>query len=453
MKFFTTAKLGPKRALTPEGFLICYDVPLARTGEMIYGPDESPIKPGADGLVHILREPEEVFRPETIASFNGKAYCVLHPDDDITPANYRQLAHGHIIDPRRGEGDQDHLLIGDLVITDPSEIEAVNRSIEDGEMPELSCGYDADWIEDAERPGWGWQENIIGNHVARVPNGRCGARCAIGDRHHRGESSMAAKKGAGLRDMLRRAFKAKDEKELETLEKELEEHEKARDEEGEGEGGKNVTVNVHHPEAGDGKYATKEEFDAHVKDNADEHAALAKRIEALEAGKTEDKAKDEAAAKELEEEFEEEAPAGTGDKARKAKDSAYFEDSFQDALAGAEILAPGIRTPVFDRAAAPKTTLNAVCKLRRTALDLAYHTPEMRDVIEELNGKKPLVLDGMPCGKVRSLFNAAVTARKAQNNAGAKREGARDTNAKPKGIRSIDEWNEANRNFYKEGAH
>lgn len=447
MRFYVTEHLGPKRALTPEGFLICHDVPLARTGEMIYGPGETPIKPGADGAVHIIRDEKEVFRPETVASFNGKAYCVLHPEDDVKPHNYRQLAHGHIIDPRRGEDDQSELLIGDLVITDPAEIDAINRSIDAGDMPELSCGYDADWIEDEDRPGWGWQTNIIGNHVARVSAGRCGARCAIGDHQPaKGVSSMAAKKGAGLRDMLRRAWKAKDESEVEKI---AEEHEKARDEEGEG-GERVVNVNVHHPEAGEGKYVEKGEFDKHVKDNADEHEEMKKRLEALEAkGGESSKAEDESETKKLEEEFEEEAPEGTGDKARKAKDSAFFEDSFQHTLAGAEILAPGIRTPIFDRAANPKATFNAICKLRRSALDLAYHQPEMRDVIEDLNGGKALVLDGMPCGKVRTLFNAAVTAKKAQNN-GGRREQSRDSGAgNPASIRSIAEWQKANDDFYK----
>ena len=56
----TTGALGLKQALTPEGFLLCEDVPLARPGEMIYGPDETPIEAGPDGITHITRTLDEL---------------------------------------------------------------------------------------------------------------------------------------------------------------------------------------------------------------------------------------------------------------------------------------------------------------------------------------------------------------------------------------------------------
>ncbi|MCT9017197.1 DUF2213 domain-containing protein, partial [Cupriavidus gilardii] len=71
MRHYTVHRLGPKRALTPEGFLLCEDVPVARTGEMLYGPGEVPVEPGPDGLIRISRTPDEVFRPETLASCIG----------------------------------------------------------------------------------------------------------------------------------------------------------------------------------------------------------------------------------------------------------------------------------------------------------------------------------------------------------------------------------------------
>src|SRR5216683_1161105 len=61
MRAYTVEKIGPKRERTPEGFLICYDVPLARIGEQIYGPDETPVKPRPGvPYVTIKREPNEV---------------------------------------------------------------------------------------------------------------------------------------------------------------------------------------------------------------------------------------------------------------------------------------------------------------------------------------------------------------------------------------------------------
>ncbi len=70
---------------------------------------------------------------------------------------------------------EDDILLADLLITDKAAIESVRAGLR-----EVSCGYDADY-EQIE-PGRGRQRNIIGNHVALVEKGRCGSRCAIGDK-------------------------------------------------------------------------------------------------------------------------------------------------------------------------------------------------------------------------------------------------------------------------------
>ncbi len=49
MKKYFATQLSDNISKTPEGFLICYNVPIARTGDMIYGDGESPIKVGPDG--------------------------------------------------------------------------------------------------------------------------------------------------------------------------------------------------------------------------------------------------------------------------------------------------------------------------------------------------------------------------------------------------------------------
>lgn len=119
----------------------------------------------------------------------------------------------------------------------------------------------------------------------------------------------------------------------------------------------------------------------------------------------------------IEGELEEEAPAGTGDKARKARDSVYLADSHQGAVATAEILMPGISIPAYDRAAAPRKTYDAVCKLRRNVLDLMNNTAPGRSMIESVHGKR-LTLDGMSCRDVRVLFNAVGALKKQQNRDG-----------------------------------
>lgn len=174
--FYIKEQLGKQQGLTPEGFLIIQDVPLARTGLQLYSENEVPVKGGADGLVYIMRDEEEVFRPETILSLQGKPISLDHPSEDITPANYRELAVGHVINPRRGLNHLDHLLLGDLVVWDPDVIESVrNKS-----LLEVSVGYDADYEDTGG--GRGRQRNILANHLALVKDGRCGAVCRIGDR-------------------------------------------------------------------------------------------------------------------------------------------------------------------------------------------------------------------------------------------------------------------------------
>src|SRR6185437_8068567 len=36
IEYFTEESIGPNRERTPEGFLVCFDVPAARIGEMVY---------------------------------------------------------------------------------------------------------------------------------------------------------------------------------------------------------------------------------------------------------------------------------------------------------------------------------------------------------------------------------------------------------------------------------
>src|SRR5271169_6848990 len=118
MKFYAPERIGLKQSLTPEGFLLCADTPIARTGQMLYGPDETPIEPGPDGFARIEREEREVFRPETVASFAGKPVVDEHPDSDVTPDNWRSLAVGVVLNPRRGLAADADVLLADLVITE-----------------------------------------------------------------------------------------------------------------------------------------------------------------------------------------------------------------------------------------------------------------------------------------------------------------------------------------------
>ncbi|EGW50726.1 hypothetical protein HMPREF1022_02287 [Desulfovibrio sp. 6_1_46AFAA] len=204
MRIHTTAKLSEHIERTPEGYLFCPGVAVARTGVMRYLPEEvaPEICEGFDGdWVFIRRDASEVFCPRTLASFEGKPLTLDHPDEDVSPENWSELARGLLFNVRRGDpgrSEADDLMLADILITDAEAIEAVN----DG-LRELSCGYDADF--EVIRPGVGRQINILGNHVALVDHGRAGARCKIKDR----ENPMAEKKNGkpGWADRLRRLLK------------------------------------------------------------------------------------------------------------------------------------------------------------------------------------------------------------------------------------------------------
>ncbi|EEP89175.1 hypothetical protein ykris0001_2340 [Yersinia kristensenii ATCC 33638] len=178
-----------------------------------YLPEEVNLEAGPDGLVHVYRSEDEVFSPETIASFEGMAVTLNHPEDEdgnivfVNPENFSELAHGHIQNVRRGTGTQSDLLIADMLIKRQEAIDAVNAG-----MTEVSCGYDAKYKQISI--GRGKQYAITGNHVAIVDRGRAGGRCAIGD------SAPKSQKEKPVMSWLKKfaqAVKTKDEDSLNKL--------------------------------------------------------------------------------------------------------------------------------------------------------------------------------------------------------------------------------------------
>lgn len=204
MKYFFETRLGETRYRLADGSLLCKDVPIARTGKQLYSAADLPnLTPDQHGEIVVTRSPKHVFDPATLASFEGMSITVLHPEDEegnvrlVDPSNWKELAHGHLQNIRQGTGDQSDLMLADLIVKD----EAAIKLIEDG-LREVSCGYDAEYEQ--TEPGKAEQVEITGNHVALVPKGRAGNRCAIGDR-----DTMATQKKSWLQ-RLRSAAKTGD---------------------------------------------------------------------------------------------------------------------------------------------------------------------------------------------------------------------------------------------------
>jgi uncharacterized protein len=449
-RFYTTEKLGPKQSLTPEGFLLCEEVPIARTGLLVYGPDETPIEAGPNGVVKIIREESEVFHPDAIASFMGKPVTNDHPYEDVTPDNWKELAVGTCMNPRRGVGAMDDLLIADLLITSKSAI----LLIKEGKR-EVSCGYEADYEEVA--PGAGKQTDIRGNHIALVESGRCGARCAISDHSTINKEATMAKKQSWI-DRLKSAIKTKDDAEVENLLKEA--HAEAKDDEsimGGTEEGGDTHIHIHSGNepatsnpamddetTGRAKF-TDDDIQEHMDQNAAEHAAFTSRLDAIEAalkgGAEDDDMTEEGMMDEMPE-------AANKEDVMKAKDSRYLKDSYRMAVSQAEVLVPGIRVPVFDQAAKPGQSYKKICGLRRQAIDLAYSQPDTRGMIDDLLTGKTLDTKGMSCDAIRSLFNAAAAMKRNANNAGGGRQVASVASGKSS-IKSIADLNKANKEHWK----
>ena len=198
MQGFFSAPISQNISSTPEGYLICHNVPLARTGAQQYRKGELPDKDAAlwpdladDGVVQAWKTKEELFHPDTIASYNGKPITDEHPPNLFDASEHDEYDCGHVLNPRAGDEpgeDGEWYMYGDLMLTDPDLIAKVRG----GYMRQVSCASTNDFVRrddgDAE------QTQIRGNHVAVVPKGRAGPLAGIRDHEksfHMESKSMA----------------------------------------------------------------------------------------------------------------------------------------------------------------------------------------------------------------------------------------------------------------------
>lgn len=444
MKFYATARLSENICETPEGFLICYNVPIARTGEMEYGPGESPIQVGPDGRAIVVREAKEVFRPETIASFEGKPFTITHPEDFVNPSNWKTLAKGSIQNVRKGEGANENDLVADIIVTDAEAIQLVR-----GGIREVSCGYECEYIELGV--GRGMQTNIVGNHLALVEKGRAGSAYAINDQY----GGKMKKLGETIRGIFAKAG---------------DEAAKVVDDAG--------------TETKESKETPAEETPAWAKRL---ETALTKVADAMSQGsnsqpsvmdeeKEEKESKDDApddVKEEKEESKDEEAPKwaqdmakcmnaimkklGAEDEESEEADDAYegeeesedddFEESpanmsdARDEASRVEILAPGLKAKGKDA--------------RRQALETAYKAKDTKEIIVRLNGGKEIKdFKKVPAKTIDHLFVGAsevvsLYRTKSFANLRKVRDSQTETGIAPK---TAEEINEINAKHY-QGAH
>lgn len=165
------------RYTTDEGFLVARGV-LARTGTQVYLAGELGLDGDPTRRVTLYRPPEEVFKPASMASFDGKALTIDHPPVLVDKTNWQKYSNGQVGNIERAGNDT---IAGDITFTTDTAIKA----LESGKR-ELSNGYTftLDMTPGTAPDGTaydGIQRNIRGNHIALVDKGRCGSACRVSD--------------------------------------------------------------------------------------------------------------------------------------------------------------------------------------------------------------------------------------------------------------------------------
>lgn len=413
---------------TAEGYLLCKNVPLARTGLQIYMGYEVPLEPGPDGTVVVERGADEVFRPSTIDSFHGKPFTDDHPERNLGPDNWRQHMVGVVQNPRQGVGDKEHLLLGDILIYDS----AVAAAVESGRKRQVSCGYDADY--ERVEAGRGRQVNILGNHVSLVARGRCGDDCSIMD----GAPNMAKRTKTFDKNSfitrLKAAARDNDEGEIDRVLAEIPVDVAGDPEEAEDGDGTDLEDHVRvtlrtegdaNGPSGDGPISSHDEDPMGGMGGGGDLAAVIQQ--AVEAG-----------------------IAPLAQQVTALQEQVGGQQQTMDAWAGrvdptgaeaaqlrarAEVLSPGIKMPVLDAAPGTSSYAKTSIKIMREALRAAAQDAAKSQVVLAITGPRP-VFDSMPDAAVEMAFRAAADQLAQANDRRTQMhsvfDGAPATDGKPK---------------------
>ena len=367
MNFLVTERISDNMRRTPDGFLLCLNVPIARTGSLQYTPAEMPhIPPGPGQFVTVERPEGVVFSAETMASFNGKPVVIGHPSTDsglLTPSTARMAAIGNMQNIRRGSGSDSDKLLADLLITDAIAISL----IESGQLREVSCGYRG--IVEPTGPGRGVQTAVIGNHLALVDRGRAGAECAIKDHHPKGNSMNWFERAA-------QALGGRNHKELRAIADEMSAEEKKDDKESK------------QGDEADGDLATLEARVTALE-------AVVAKLAGAEAGEAKQG---------------DESPSEPADKIPGAMPEVISGDSAARLNAAAAIVAPGMgfKFSAGQAGAAAEQTM-------RAALGAAMFAPASKQALATIIGDRaPSALRG---SELQMAFTAAAATLGAGNNA------------------------------------
>lgn len=170
---FLGAEISDNLAETQEGFLLCLNVPIARTGIQEYLGQEIGLKPDHPDysrVVKVYRLAEDVMAEEALRSFEGKPFTDDHPSETVTPVNYGMYDRGHLQNVR---SNGEHV-VADVMAKENNIIQMIRNK----QKRQVSAGYFCDYVK--YKDGYR-QINIRGNHLALVTRGRAGPKVCIRD--------------------------------------------------------------------------------------------------------------------------------------------------------------------------------------------------------------------------------------------------------------------------------
>lgn len=184
------------RIRTPQGFLICMGVTLAKPMVKEYYAGEIGIADGfeATDVIGIYTSPDVLFSQAVIDGYNGSDAVMMHPKgNQLNSENYKD----HVIGAAKNVRAENGYLVADLTIKDKWAIEA----IEQDNIKQISLGYAAelDMTAGTTETGQAYHGqwvSMVADHVAVVREGRCGDDCKIGDKQSvKTEQGMKVKIG------------------------------------------------------------------------------------------------------------------------------------------------------------------------------------------------------------------------------------------------------------------
>lgn len=202
------------RIKTPQGFMICQGVTLAKPMVKEYYAGELGITDGyqATDVIGIYTPPDVLFSQAVIDGFTASDVVMQHPrGNQLNAENYKD----HVIGTAKNVRAENGYLVADLTIKDKWAIE----TIEYDDIKQISLGYAAELdmtagTTDSGQNYHGQWVGMVADHVAVVREGRCGDDCKIGDKQTvKTEKGMKVKIGnlefdVGDNDTLAQAINA-----------------------------------------------------------------------------------------------------------------------------------------------------------------------------------------------------------------------------------------------------